>query len=135
MLNRATPCGKICRSARGASGERGLRRSFYMFDFHAEVINAFAAVAGRQNGEVDVAVGKIDRPAVLTRFTAASDDAGCLTGERPLPMSRVVPNNETEVPRIPIFASTEGQFPGPLLARCCSSWCHQRRRLSLYASV
>ena len=60
-------------STGGAGGFGGFRGGFDILDFHAEVIDPFAPVARRQDRQVDVTIGKIDRAAILGRLAAAGD--------------------------------------------------------------
>jgi hypothetical protein len=50
-----------------------LGRAFHVFHLHAEMINPFAAIARRQDGQVDMPVGEIDRLPVFGQLAAASD--------------------------------------------------------------
>ena len=62
---------QIGRATRGARRKRGLRCAADIFDFHAEVIDPLAPITRRQNRQIDMAVGQVNRSAVLGGFTAA----------------------------------------------------------------
>src|SRR6185503_18487187 len=65
--------GKIGGAAGGACGERGLRRTFNIFYFHAEMVNPLAPVARRKDRQIDMAVRQINRLAMFAGFTTASN--------------------------------------------------------------
>jgi len=67
---------KIGGTTGGTGGLGGFDRCLHVLHFHAKVKNSLAAVSRRKNRQIDVAVRKIDRAAVLGRFTASRDLAG-----------------------------------------------------------
>src|ERR1041384_6999192 len=72
-LGKAAVAWKIGRSPSVSSAKRGFRCALNILHFHAEMVNSFSAIARRQNGEIDMAIGNVDRLAMLARFAAAGN--------------------------------------------------------------
>src|SRR6476620_4977105 len=72
-LGKAAVARKISVSTGSSSANRGFCCALNILHFHAEMVNSFSAIARRQNGEIDMAIGNVDRLAMLARFATAGN--------------------------------------------------------------